>query len=215
MRTQEVEIPGHPDRPIPLRVVDDVESLVDRDRLLNSRHTPDPPYWALVWIGARALAARMLEVPPPPGARVLDLGCGLGLSGIAAALGGAEVTFADNVAVALEFAESSAALNGIGHHHCQVVDFCRDHLDRRFDLILAADIVYEPQAYRPLAEFLDQHLDEGGTILLSESLRADAKRFLELMYARGFTGQRETVWVIEEGRRERTWLHHLLRRTSD
>ena len=64
-----------------LYVVDSLEEVIDRDSLLNSTDVPDPPYWALPWIGARAIARLLLNRPPSGGTRVLDLGCGLGLAG--------------------------------------------------------------------------------------------------------------------------------------
>lgn len=47
------------------------------------------------------------------GKRVIELGCGLGLAGIAAGLAGAHVLFTDYVPQALEFAEKNARLNGL------------------------------------------------------------------------------------------------------
>ena len=47
------------------------------------------PYWARPWPSAVALAAALLERPPlVAGRSVADLGSGLGLAGIAAALAG-------------------------------------------------------------------------------------------------------------------------------
>ncbi|MFN2427931.1 MAG: hypothetical protein ABR587_15960, partial [Candidatus Binatia bacterium] len=96
---------------------------------------------------------------------------------------------------------------------CEVVriDFTGEESHGQFDVILAADIVYDPAHYTPLASFLERSLAPGGTILLTESLRADASVFLEGMRARGFEDDRHALWVMEEGRRERTWLHALIR----
>ena len=119
--------------------------------------------------------------------------------------------FVDKVAECLNFVEASALLNGIESHQTRQLDFTHDQLERRFDLILAADIVYEPNDYEPLASFLDLHLASGGAIWLTESLRADAKTMLATMAERGFVDETEACWVQENGRRERTWLHRLER----
>jgi predicted nicotinamide N-methyase len=48
------------------------------------------PYWAILWPSAVSLASILLEEPElVAGARVCDLGAGLGLGGIGAALAGA------------------------------------------------------------------------------------------------------------------------------
>src|SRR3954454_1931803 len=80
------------------------EEAFEREELL--------PYWAELWPSsvalARAVAARSLR-----GARVLELGCGLGLVGIAAALAGGRVLATDWSAFAIDFATDNAARNGV------------------------------------------------------------------------------------------------------
>ncbi len=196
---------------IPLYVVEGVEEMIDSQALLREAVIADPPYWALVWIGARALASRVTVGAPLGGARVLDLGCGLALSGVAAGLRGARVMFADYLEQPLAFAHASAELNGLAGFQTRKTDFTRDKLDRRFDLILAADIVYDPAHYEPLALFLDGHLATGGAIWLTESLRADARDFIDLMRQRGFSDEKSATWVMEDGKAERTWIHVLER----
>ena len=46
------------------------------------------PYWATPWPSGAVLAGAVADDPPPAGARVLELGCGLGLPSIVAARGG-------------------------------------------------------------------------------------------------------------------------------
>ena len=197
--------------PLQLLALADAESSIDAGALLREAVIEDPPYWALVWTGARAIAARLAAFPLDERTRVLDLGCGLGLSGLAAAARGAKVVFGDYLEEPLEFVRAS--LGGLGLEGCEVkrVDFTRAEDHGRFHLVLAADIVYDPAHYGPLAEFLDRHLAEEGCILLTESLRADARVFLEGLEKRGFEDNRRALWVMEDGRRERTWLHELRR----
>ena len=197
------------------------ERAIDAAALLRESVIADPPYWALVWTGARAIAAVLLHGPSLKHRRVLDLGCGLGLSGLVAAECGADVVFGDYLEEPLEFVRASLARRGSDQlsrdphagtaHQVRRIDFTRDRLGERFDMILAADIVYDPAHYRPLAEFLDLHLEPGGSILLTESLRADARVFLDGLCALGFKDALRCLWVVDDGRRERTWLHNLQR----
>jgi predicted nicotinamide N-methyase len=208
-----IDLPANCQGPRSLAVyrVADLERHVDRDALLRGTDVQEPPYWALVWSGARAIAADLLDSPPEARCSVLDLGCGLGLSGVAAGLSGASVWFADMMEEALAFAEANADLHRLKRHRTLRLDFTRDRLDRRFDLVLAADVVYDPAHYEALVRFLDSHLDEGGTILLTESLRADARAVISMLTRSGFEVATRAVSVEEEGRAERTWLHTLRR----
>jgi predicted nicotinamide N-methyase len=207
----EASAPGRTARTLELWCVAELERIVDAGELLRAEAPLDPPYWALPWIGARAIAARLLATPPPSNASVLEIGCGLGLAGVAAGRDGAHVTFSDYVPEALEFARANAELHRLRAYDTRIVDFTRDRIDRRFDMVVAADVVYEPPSYQPLVAFLDAHVANHGVVLLTESLRADAKRVLALLAARGFTIDTEAAWVPESGKLERTWLHTLAR----
>jgi predicted nicotinamide N-methyase len=214
---------GHiPARPIELYTLADPERTIDGTALLREREIADPPYWALVWTGARAIAAFLETFALPARANVLDLGCGLGLAGFAAARLGTNVTFADYLEEPLDIVRASLARHDVDGCSVQRIDFTK-HAAGSFDAILAADIVYDPVHYGPLAEFLDGSLSRipyagaalpqtfEPAVLLTESLRADAAVFLELMRERGFCDQKRALWVQEDGRRERTWLHVLRR----
>src|SRR5438874_2969191 len=70
------------------------------------------PYWADLWPAARMLAKGVLAEPWPGGLTVLEVGCGLGLPGIAALARGLRVIFSDYDATAVRFAANNARLNG-------------------------------------------------------------------------------------------------------
>ncbi|HXC49288.1 MAG TPA: hypothetical protein VN634_00265 [Candidatus Limnocylindrales bacterium] len=198
--------------PVDLYVLADPETSIDSAALLREPVIADPPYWAIVWTGARALAATIASSPDIAGTRTLDLGCGLGLSGLVAARSGAFVTFGDYLDEPLAFVRATLTRSQQKESVVAKIDFTRaDDDGSRYDVILAADIVYDPAHYRPLADYLDLHLSPAGRIFLTESLRADASVFLAGMIERGFSDEKRALRVIEDGRRERTWLHELAR----
>ena len=180
--------------------VDRLEELVDRERLLSETDVPDPPYWAHLWVGARALAREILSGAPLAGKRVLDLGCGLGLAGLAAALRGAEVWFADKEPAALEFVRESARRNGFRDVTVCALDFTRDVLAERFDVVLGAEVVYDPAAYDPLAAFVDRHLVPDGVFHVTDAFRSDAVCFFDRLTALGFHGERRAAREWDDGR---------------
>jgi SAM-dependent methyltransferase len=190
--------------------VPSLDHIVDGQALLRGTDGVEPPYWALVWIGARAIAGRALAQPPC--GRVLDLGCGLGLSGLVAARSAAEVVFADYAPAALEFVQASIEHNRLTNAQIRLCDFTREDCDGPYDWILAADVVYDPASYQSLVEFLDRHLATDGTLLLTETLRADARNVITGLIDRGFKDDKEALWISEDGKPERTWLHTLTRR---
>jgi hypothetical protein len=83
-------------------------------------HEDWDPYWARPWPSAAALAARLLQGGDPvAGAAVAELGAGLGLAGLAAALAGAAVC-TSLFAYSLESRQLArvASRGGIARHGC-------------------------------------------------------------------------------------------------
>jgi predicted nicotinamide N-methyase len=84
--------------------------------------------------------------------RVVELGCGLGVPSLVAAARGAAVTATDWAEDAVELLGRNAAQNGL-QVRVEVRDW-REPWDERFDLVLAADVLYEHRNVEPLVEIL-------------------------------------------------------------
>lgn len=194
--TEAVEVTVGGRRLVLLRVKD-LERWVDREALLRDE-TEEPPYWAHLWTGALTLARYVAERVECQGRRVLDLGCGLGLTGIAAALKGGQVTFADREADALAFATVNAQLNRCPLFATQRLDFTQDNLREMFPLILGAEIVYDPMAFSALAAFFACHLVPGGVAYLADARRTDTREFLRQLSLRGLSYTIEEITEQEE-----------------
>jgi len=121
-----------------------------------------------------------------PGLSVLDLGCGMGLSGtVAAALGG-RVLFADLETPALLFARVNS-LPWRARVRARRLNWRTDRLGETFDLILGADILYERAQWEFLEPFWGAHLAGGGTVLLGEPGRQTGDLFMPWIRERGWT----------------------------
>src|SRR5262245_54598950 len=72
---------------------DDSDRLLDHP-VIRAAFAADEylPYWADLWPAARMLAKAVLRESWAPGLEVLEIGCGLGLPGIAALARGLHVT---------------------------------------------------------------------------------------------------------------------------
>lgn len=108
-----------------------------------------PPYWAFAWAGGQALARHILDNPQVvAGKRVLDIGSGSGLVGIAAMKAGAAAVTAADID---GFAAAAIAINAQANGVTMKVATCNligGHAP--WDVILVGDLFYE----RPLAESL-------------------------------------------------------------
>jgi predicted nicotinamide N-methyase len=135
----------------------DAEALLDEDAFARNEFMP---YWAELWPSALALA-RWVGVRALHGARVLELGCGLGLPSIAAALAGGRVLATDWSAEAVEFTQRNAAANG-ARLETAVADWAdaRELVERGpWDLVIGSDLLYEPRNVALLLDVLEQVAD--------------------------------------------------------
>jgi predicted nicotinamide N-methyase len=138
---------------------------------------PLAPYWSIIWRSGVALA-RELSVLSLDGLRVMELGCGLGVPSMAATRGGASVLATDSDAEALDLVERNARENGL-EMETLPVDWAApaELLERApFDLVLAADVLYERPGVAQLLELLPRLAPEAW---IAEPGRPAAEPFLE------------------------------------
>ena len=184
-------------RVVRLCAVDDLESTVDRGALL--RGEGEPPYWAYLWSGARVLAAYVARWLAVRERRVLEIGCGLGLPAVTAAVLGGRVLVVDEQRAALDFVAASAAANDVVCESWQG-DFTALDPGRRFDVLLAAEVVYDAARFAAVASVFDRHLDAGGIGLVADGYRTDTRGFYRALAECGLVTHAVDVRVVEEGR---------------
>ncbi len=175
--------------------------VTDQDALITQVQTEDDladfPFGLMLWASSEVLATRLAREPSlVAGKRVLELGAGVGFVGLVAAhLGAAEVVQTDYHPEALALCRSNAMLNGIVNITIQKGDWRHwPEALTGFDLVVAADILYERALHPALTTLLPQL---GATILLADPIRPAALEFIE---------QRETEgWTINTEARRIRW----------
>jgi len=139
------------------------------------------PYWADLWPSATVLATYLEHHPvAAPRPRALELGCGLGLVTVAATRAGYDVLATDYYEDATRFAARNALRSAGREPEVRMVDW-RDFPGDlgRFDLVLAADVLYE-RSYAPLvAEAIARSLAPGGRALVADQGRVALGEFLQ------------------------------------
>jgi predicted nicotinamide N-methyase len=197
---ERVELAG---RELSLLRPPDPEALLDEEAF---EHEEFLPYWAELWPSGVTLAHHVAGLPLA-GARVVELGAGLGLPSFAAALAGAQVLAADWAPDAVALLRRNAAANGI-ELAIQLASWAEpERLIARapFDLALAADVLYERRNVEPLLALLPR--------LAPEALVADPRR----PAAVEFLARAAESWDVETTELQESplvRLHRLRRRTA-
>lgn len=170
------------------------------------------PYWAEIWPSAIGLGQHLFEYPAPSGAKVLELGCGIGVAGILAAANGLEVTASDYEEDALAFARYNAMLNSQeARIRFRFLDWRTPDLDQKFSIIMGSDILYERPNHEPIQELIDQMLEPNGIFLTSDPNRRAADSFVESMIARGYRHNKQHRKIRWETNENRINVHRFLK----
>ncbi len=170
------------------------EEDFDRDERL--------PYWAELWPSAVALA-QYVSKEDLADRSVVEFGCGVGLPSIVALARGADVTATDYYAVALDFVRYNARVNLSLEPETRLLDWHAPETGELgpFDLVLAADVLYESRNVPALAALMPTLLVPDGEVLLADPRRKDAPTFLEKMREGGFRSATDGC-LVPSGERE-------------
>ena len=184
----------------------DSEALLDEEAFEHEEYLP---YWAELWPSGPALA-RVVAGLPLRGARVVELGCGLAIPSIVAALAGARVLATDWSPGAVALAARNAERNGAAIRTAICSWSEPDDLvaEEPWDLVLASDVLYERRNVDLLLALLPKLVADGGRALVAEPSRPHAPAFLAGAAA---------TWRIETEHdevRPRVAIHTLTRRAD-
>lgn len=144
------------------------------------------PIFGTVWESGKVLAELMHEYEIE-GKRILEVGCGLGLSSLVLNERLADITATDIHPEAGAFLEKNVELNG-----GESIPFVRtgwaDEQTKLglFDLIIGSDLLYEQEHADLLSGFIDQHCAAKGEVIVVDPGRNHRAKFTKKMQALGF-----------------------------
>lgn len=153
------------------------------------------PYWAELWPASLPMARLVVASRWPRHGVAVELGCGIGVVGLAGLLAGLRVTFTDRVELAVATAVENARRNGFDGTQGLVLDWALPPR-QRYPIILASDVLYDRELHSPLLNAVKSLLSDGGECWIGDPGRSAADEFLTHATSAGFT----TRMLDEEGR---------------
>ncbi len=144
------------------------------------------PLFGQIWPAGRLLANAM-EAFDIDGKRILEIGCGLGLASLVLQRRGAEVIATDMHPLAESFLAYNSALNGLPS-----VPYRNLHWAvplptlGRFDLLIAADVLYERAHAELIAALVERHALPEAEVVLTDPGRGSSGAFTRALELQGF-----------------------------
>ena len=135
------------------------------------------PYWGKIWEASILLAAYLIAQPVVPERKILEIGTGLGVSGLFAAACGHDVTLSDHKKEIIRFIRANTLLNKLDNVPIINLDWTEPTLNQLYDWIVGSEVVYHRPTYDSLVQFFLQALKPHGTIFLAKSTSLPANAF--------------------------------------
>ncbi len=164
------------DRAFRFHVPRTLEPFLDPDDPLRNF-----PLWSKVWEASLLLASKLAARPVSPAERLIELGAGLGVSGLVAAAFGHNVTITEYDPHALAFLEANRLENKCDHARVRRLDWHQPDLAERFDIILGSELIYKESDFGAMRTLFRDLLRPAGEILLAGEIRQTNKAFLDAM----------------------------------
>ena len=138
------------------------------------------------WPAGRVLAQAMSSFDVA-GKRILELGCGLGLSSLVLAHRGADVVASDHHPLAESFLAYNAGLNDLPAVTYRDLPWAvPDATLGTFDLIIGSDILYERDHAIQVAAMMLRHARPDAELLLTDPGRGNSAPFTRAMATQGY-----------------------------
>jgi predicted nicotinamide N-methyase len=190
VREIEHAVGGHSYR---LRVLSDTQQFADPDGH-GERAGVSSATWSLfgqLW-PAGALLAHAMQRFDIEGKRILELGCGIGLASLVLQRRGADVVATDSHPLAEVFLAYNAALNALPAVNNRHVRWDEPPpAVRRFDAIVASDVLYERGHAELIAGMVERHALPDAEVLVTDPGRGNSARFTRLLADHGFSVEAE------------------------
>jgi predicted nicotinamide N-methyase len=182
------------------------DDLISEDDYVQDERLP---YWADLWPSAQILANEV-AIMRLAGQRVLELGCGLGVVALGAAMAGAEVTATDYYDDAILFASLNVQTATGKEIATRMVNWVAMPEDLgKYDVVLASDVLYEHRYASMVADAIAKTLVRGGEAIVADPGRIALEEFLEECSDRGLVSEPDPRPYVEGEIKQTITLHRL------
>lgn len=144
------------------------------------------PLFGVVWPSSLVLAKHLFTYPMA-NKRVLEVGCGMGLSSLLLNKMSVDITATDYHPSAEEFLNRNSLLNHTNDIPFERVDWSnKEDTLGLFDLIIGSDLLYEDEHIKLLSEFILAHAKQVCEVIVVDPGRGRKNKLSNIMLDHGF-----------------------------
>lgn len=173
---------------IHLRTLRDTQEYEDKDDKASNLNIMESNWslFGVIWPSSKVLAHFMFNYKTE-NKRILEVGCGIGLTSLMLNQKNADITATDYHPEVEKFLKVNTKLN-----NSEVIPFIRtgwadeNDLLGKFDLIVGSDILYERDHIPLLSSFIENHANKECEIIIVDPNRGHTPKFANKMVELGF-----------------------------
>jgi len=128
------------------------------------------PFWVKIWEASIVLVDHLAGTLPEEEMEILEIGAGMGVTGLFLAALGHRVTITDYEDEALELLRINAERNGLENVTVKKLDWNNPQLQGKYDIICGSELVYKETSVQPVMSLLQTYLRPEGTVFLAHDV---------------------------------------------
>jgi predicted nicotinamide N-methyase len=140
------------------------------------------PFWIKIWEASIVLTDHLAGMGLNTEKKVLEVGAGMGITGLFLGAMGHPVTTTDYEESALTLLQMNAEHNDLTNVRVEKLDWNKPDLVGKYDIICGSELVYARRFIKPIIELFKDYLHPKGHIFLAHDVRRKCLRpFLEMI----------------------------------
>jgi predicted nicotinamide N-methyase len=129
------------------------------------------PFWVKIWEASIVLTEHLIRIGLEKKKEILEIGAGMGVTGLFLGAFGHKVTITDYEEDALELVRMNVEQNGLNNVSVKKLDWNNPDLTGRYDIICGSELVYNETSIGPIINLFRKYLQPEGTVFLSHDFR--------------------------------------------
>lgn len=129
------------------------------------------PFWVKIWEASIVLADHLIRIGLKKETEILEIGAGIGITGLFLGSFGHRVTITDYEEDALELLRMNVEHNRLNSVSVRKLDWTNPDLTERYDIICGSELVYNETSIEPIINLFRKYLQPEGTVFLAHDFR--------------------------------------------
>jgi predicted nicotinamide N-methyase len=151
--------------------VENWDAFVERLEREGKEYVTGFPFWVKIWKASIVLTDHLIRSGLEKQKHILEIGAGMGITGLFLGALGYNVTITDYEEDALDLLQMNAETNRLDGVSVKKLDWSKPSLTSTYDIICGSELIYKEQFIRPIINLFREYLRPKGTVYLAHDMQ--------------------------------------------